>query len=68
MDNKDNKKDPSLTLPQDLLVPKGDALLIELKNHIKRGGKVRVHIEGEEDKTVSTEDELFKLTAPYTNQ
>jgi len=71
MDNnkkREDNMDRSLQLPEDLLAPKGDALLIELSKHIKNGGKVKVRIEGGEDKTVASEDELFKITAPYTNQ
>lgn len=62
------KKEMILNLPQDLLVPKGDALLITLKNHIKKGGQVKIRIQGQEDKTVSTEEELFKITERYTNK
>ena len=58
----------SLKLPEDLLAPKGDALLIKLKDHIKHGGKVNIHIQDQEEKTVSTEEELFEITAPFTNQ
>lgn len=62
------KKELSLHLPEDLLVPKGDAMLIKLKEHIKHGGTVRIHIKDQEEKTVKTEDELFEITAPYVNQ
>ena len=62
------KKEMNLNLPYDLLVPQGDSLLIILKNHIKSGGIVKVKIQDEEEKTVTTEDELFKITEPYTNQ
>lgn len=58
----------SLHLPEDLLVPRGDAMLIKLKNHIKNGGKVKIHIKDQKEKTVESEDELFEITAPYTNQ
>lgn len=61
-------KELNLYLPEDLLVPKGDALLIKLKEHLKGGGKVRIHIKDKEEKTVSTEEELFEITTPYTNQ
>jgi hypothetical protein len=63
-----NENDPSLKLPQDLLVPTGDAILMKLKNHIKNGGQVKVIIEGQKEKTVSTEEELFQIAGPYTNQ
>lgn len=63
-----DEKELSLNLPEDLLAPKGDALLIKLKDHIKNGGKVNVHIQDQEEKTVSTEEELFDITAPFTNQ
>lgn len=62
------EKDPILNLPQDLLVPAGDALLVKLSNHIKNGGQVKVHVEGEEEKTVQSEEELHKIAAPFTNQ
>lgn len=62
------KKEMNLNLPYDLLVPQGDSLLIILKNHIKSGGIVKVKIQDEEEKTITTEDELFKITEPYTNQ
>ncbi|MEX2591906.1 MAG: hypothetical protein WD426_03970 [Anditalea sp.] len=62
------KKEMSLHLPHDLLVPKGDALLITLKEHIKSGGKVTIHIQGQEEKTVTTEEELFEITEKYTNK
>ncbi|HLW20673.1 MAG TPA: hypothetical protein VKX33_10130 [Cyclobacteriaceae bacterium] len=58
----------NLNLPEDLLVPKGDALLIKLKDHLNGGGKVRIHIKDQDEKTISTEKELFEITAPYTNQ
>jgi hypothetical protein len=64
----EEKREMSLHLPEDLLVPKGDALLIELKEHVKQGGTVRVHIKDQEEKIVETEDELFKITNPYVNQ
>lgn len=57
-----------LNLPQDMLRPQGDALIIKLKDHIKNGGTVKVQIQEQEEKTVSTEEELFEITAPYTNQ
>lgn len=62
------EQDTHLHLPQDLLVPKGDALLLKLKDHINKGGKVWVHIQGQEEKTITTEEELFKITEPFTNQ
>lgn len=62
------KKELSLQLPEDLLVPQGDALLIKLKEHIQSGGKVKILIKDEDEKVVETEDELFDITAPYTNQ
>lgn len=64
-------KDPkqlSLHLPEDLLVPTGDAFLIKLKEHLKHGGQVKIHIKDQEEKTVSTEEELFEITGPYVNQ
>jgi hypothetical protein len=64
----EEKKELSLHLPEDLLVPKGDAMLIKLKEHVKHGGTVRVFIKGQEDKIVKTEDELFEITAPFVNQ
>ena len=64
MENKELK----LNLPQDMLQPQGDALIVKLKDHIKNGGKVKVKIQDQEEKTVSTEEELFEITAPYTNQ
>ena len=62
------EKDLTLNLPQDLLVPTGDAILIKLRNHIKNGGQVKVIMEGEEEKTVRTEEELYQITEPFTNQ
>lgn len=62
------KKDMVLNLPQDLLVPKGDALLITLKDHIKKGGNVKIHMQGQEEKTVTTEEELFEITEKFTNK
>ena len=64
----DEKKELSLHLPEDLLVPKGDAMLIKLKEHLKNGGTVSIHIKDQEEKIVKTEDELFDITAPYVNQ
>lgn len=62
------KKEMILNLPQDLLIPKGDALLITLKKHIKSGGIVRIRFQNEEEKTVTTEEELFEITEKYTNK
>lgn len=62
------ENDPRLNLPQDLLVPTGDAMLMKLKDHIKNGGKVKVTIEGQGEKTISTEEELYQIAGPYTNQ
>lgn len=62
------EKELKLQLPEDLLVPQGDALLIKLKEHIKSGGKVKIRIKDEEEITVETEEELFDITGPYTNQ
>lgn len=64
----EEKKELSLNLPEDLLIPKGDAMLIKLKEHVKHGGTVRVHIKDKEDQIVTTEDELFEITAPFVNQ
>lgn len=64
----EEKKELGLHLPEDLLVPKGDAMLIKLKEHIKHGGTVKVHIKDQEEKVIHTEDELFDITAPYINQ
>ena len=58
----------TLNLPHDMLQPQGDALIIKLKDHIKNGGTVKVQIQDQEEKTVSTEKELFEITVPYTNQ
>ena len=64
----EDRKELNLHLPEDLLVPKGDAFLIKLKEHLKEGGRVKVHIKDQEEKTVNTEEELFDITAPYVNQ
>jgi hypothetical protein len=62
------QKELILNLPTDLLVPKGDALLISLKKHIKNGGTVKVHFQNQEEKTVTSEEELFEITEKYTNK
>jgi len=64
----EEKTEISLHLPEDLLVPKGDAMLIKLKDHVKHGGKVRIYIKDQEEKVVDTEEELFEITTPYINQ
>lgn len=64
----EEKKELSLKLPEDLLIPKGDAMLIKLKEYVKHGGTVRVQIKDKEDQIVKTEDELFEITAPFVNQ
>lgn len=64
----EERRELKLHLPEDLLVPKGDAFLIKLKEHLKQGGQVKVFIEDQGEKTVDSEEELFEITAPYVNQ